>query len=236
MEALTIASGKGGVGKTTLTVNLGVSLVQQGKDVILLDADIEMGNLVLHLGMEDLTPCLHEVLAGTVDVHDAIFEGPGGVKVIPAGLTLEGLRRAEPDRLIDVVKELRDSADIVILDAPAGLGISATPALASGNVIPVVNPDIVSISDAIKTKIVAKDLGSRILGTALNRSSDDVQEIGLEEIEATIGAKILAVIPEDRGFRRSAMLGKPIVLTHPDAPASVAIKKFASNVIDQLQL
>ncbi|MFQ5815327.1 MAG: cell division ATPase MinD [Candidatus Hydrothermarchaeaceae archaeon] len=234
MKALTIASGKGGVGKTTITVNLGVALAQMGKTVVLIDADLEMGNLVFYLGLEGLEPTIHEVLAGAVNVKDAIFNGPGGVKVVPSGVTLEGLKKCDPDVLLDVVSELHDYADIVILDAPAGLGLSAKPALGSGNVLPIVNPEISSISDALKTKLAAMEMNSAIVGMTMNRVSNDIGETGLAEIEDALDAKVIAVIPEDPEVRRSNLHGTPLVLYKPESPAAVAIVNLASAVANQL--
>lgn len=230
MKALTIAAGKGGVGKTTITTNLGIAMSQMGMKVVLVDADLEMGNLVLHLGLEGLEPTIHQVLAGEVKVKDAIFDGPGGVKVVPSGLTLEGLRSSDPDALVDVVKELQSECDMVLVDAPAGLGLSAQPALKSGNVLPVVNPEISSISDALKTKLVAKEMNANIPGIVLNRAYNGEIGMSLTEIEEVLGEKVLGVIPEDVEVRRSNAYGTPLVLYKPDSPAAVAIRDLASLI------
>ena len=83
VRVYTLASGKGGTGKTTVTVNLGTSLAQLGKETFIMDADIGMANLGLVIGLEDVPITLHEVLAGKASIKDAIYEGPGGVKVDP---------------------------------------------------------------------------------------------------------------------------------------------------------
>jgi len=235
MKSLTIASGKGGVGKTTITINLGIALAQMGKTVVLMDADLEMGNLVFYLGLEGLEPTIHEVLAGEANVKDTIVDGPGGVKLVPSGVTLEGLTKADPEKFMDVVGELQDYADIVILDAPAGMGLSALPVLRSGNVMPIVNPEITSISGALKTKIVAKNMNTNIVGMTLNRVTKDVGEIGLKEIQATLDAKIIGVIPEDVEVRRSNLGGEPLVLSRPESQTAVAIKDLASAVANLLR-
>ncbi len=240
MHAMTVASGKGGVGKTTVTINLGIALARKGYSVVLIDADIEMGNLTIYLGMqENLTPTFQDVLAGDARMKDAMFDGPGGVKVVPAGISLEGLRRAEPSRMIEAVKELEGLVDIALLDAPAGLGLSARPALASGHVLPVVNPDVTSISNAIKTKMVANESGSSIIGIALNRVTLDFAEPGQEEIARAMETRVLAAIPDDPEVRRSILDGKPLVLYNPKAPASLALLKLAENTkiyFDSLEL
>jgi len=96
VRTITVASGKGGTGKTTLTANLGIALAQHGYDVTIVDADITMANLELILGMEGLPVTLQNVLAGEARIEEAIYSGPGGVKVVPAGVSLEGLRKGEP--------------------------------------------------------------------------------------------------------------------------------------------
>lgn len=88
-RVITVASGKGGVGKTTITANLGVALSTYGEETIVLDADVAMANLELILGMEGKSVTLHDVLSGEAAIEDAIYEGPGGVKVIPAGIYLK---------------------------------------------------------------------------------------------------------------------------------------------------
>ncbi len=235
MKALTIASGKGGVGKTSITINMGIALAKMGKTVVLLDADLEMGNLVFYLGLEKLEPTIHEVLAGEVNIKDAIFDGPGGVKLVPSGITLEGLAKSDPTKFMDVVEELEDYADIVLLDAPAGMGLSARPVLGSGNVMPIVNPEITSISGALKTKLATKELGSNIVGMTLNRVTRDLGEIGLTEIQKALDAKIIGTIPEDVEVRRSNSSGKPLILSKPESPAAVAITDLAKAVASLLR-
>ena len=76
IKAYTITSGKGGVGKTTLTVNLGISLALLNRETYILDADIGMANMSLILGMDDVPVTLHEVLPGKANIEDAIYQGP----------------------------------------------------------------------------------------------------------------------------------------------------------------
>ncbi len=228
---ITVASGKGGVGKTVLSANLGIVLSLYGKDVTILDADIAMANLELILGMEGMPVTLQHVLAGEASIDEAIYSGPGGVKVVPAGISLEGLRKVNPDLLENVLLAILERTDILILDAPAGLEKSAIIALASANeLLLVVNPEISSITDGLKTKMVAERLGTKLLGIVVNRVTSSGIEMAKKEIEAILEGKVISVIPEDPEVRKSAAFGHPVVLRSPNSPAAKAIKQLAAKI------
>lgn len=232
--SITIASGKGGTGKTVITSNLGIALAQLGKKVTLLDSDIEMANLGLHLGLEDIKTSLHDVLSNEADINDAIYDGPEGVKVIPAGISLEGLKKVDPDIMEKILEVMLKETEILLIDAPAGLGRSAITALAAGQeLILVTNPEISSMSDALKTKIVARKLGIHVLGTILNRAGYDVTDLTVPEVGVMLETKVLAVIPEDKEVRRSVISGQPLIIRAPHSPASVAIKKLAADLVGE---
>ncbi|WP_456327527.1 cell division ATPase MinD [Archaeoglobus sp.] len=230
-RVIAVASGKGGTGKTTISANLGVALAKIGKETIVIDADITLANLELILGMEGLPVTLQDVLAGEADISDAVYTGPAGVKIVPAGISLEGLRKANPDKLEEVLYSLLDIAEFIIMDAPAGLEKSAIVALASSDeFLLVVNPEIASITDALKTKYVAERLGSKMLGIVVNRVTKLSVEIAKKEIEAILEGKVLAVVPEDPEVRKAAAFGQPVVLRNPKSPASKAIYELAGKI------
>ncbi len=234
---LTLASGKGGTGKTTMTVNLGITLAQFGRNVTLLDADIEMANLGIHLGMEGMEVTLHTVLSGDANINEAVYLGPAGIKVVPSGVSLEGLRRVDPDKLEAALREIMGTTDLLLIDAPAGLGKSALISIAtSQKVLLVVNPDITSMSDALKTRLVAEKFGCEIIWVVVNRSSDNpakYDELSVEEVETILEHKVLAVIPEDPKFKSALAYGTPITLLFPESPGSIAIKKLAADLIGE---
>ncbi len=230
-RSIVFASGKGGTGKTTMVANLGVALAQFGKDVIMIDADITMANLSLILGMEDIPVTLHDVLAGEADMKDAIYEGPAGVKVIPGGLSLEKIKKARPERLRSIMKDIGQMADFVLIDAPAGLEMTSVTALLIGKeLIVVTNPEISAITDSLKTKLIAEKLGTLPLGAVLNRVTNEKTELSQEEIEAILEVPVLAVIPEDPEVKRASAYGVPLVVKNPTSPAAIAIKQLAAKL------
>lgn len=229
---ITIASGKGGVGKTTITANLGVALASYGKDVTLLDADVTMANLELILGMEGQPVTLNDVLSGDADIQDAIYEGPGGVKVIPAGISLEYLKKVKIKRLENTLKSLLSQTDILLIDAPAGLGKDALVAIgAAQDLILVTTPEVPSLSDALKTKVVASKLGVNILGVIMNRDQNDNTLLTSKEIGIILKVPVLAKIPEDPEVSRSAAYSMPVVLKNPNSATYNSIMQLAADIV-----
>lgn len=233
-RVITVASGKGGVGKTTITANLGVALSTYGERVVVLDADIAMANPELILGMEGKSVTLHDVLAGNASIEDAVYEGPNGVRVVPAGISLEGLRNVKLDRLEDALAYLIEDTDILLIDAPAGLEKDAVAALAAADeLLLVTTPEVPSISDALKTKIVASKLDINIIGVVINREQYDKTFLSVEEVETILEVPVIAVIPDDPEVSRAAAFGEPIVIKNPKSPASNALMKLAADLIGE---
>ena len=232
-KIITIASGKGGVGKTTITSNLGVALAYFGKDVTLLDADIKMANLEIVFGMEGKSITLNDVLSGNADIKEAIYEGPEGIKVVPAGLSLEKLRKANIEHLQQVIGPLLKQTDIILIDAPAGLDKDALAAIdVSQDLILVTTPEITSISDVLKTKYVAQRLGVNILGVVINRNKNDNELLSYREIKAILKVPILGIIPEDIEFSRSTLYSKPLLLEKSNSSTYNSLMQTAANIID----
>ena len=123
------ASGKGGVGKTTLVANLGLALMKHSKDVIVVDANLTTPNLGLHLGIPLYPTTLHDVVKGKADIKDAIYEHESGLRIIPAGISINDLRGADPKELPNAFLGLLGATDIILVDAAAGLGRETLSAL-----------------------------------------------------------------------------------------------------------
>src|SRR3990167_6753582 len=121
-KIITITSGKGGVGKTTTAINLGVALNYFGKEVVIVDANLTTPNVGLHLGAPIVPVNLNHVLLGKAKVSDSIYEHQSGTKIIPSSLSVKELKRLNHDKLKEVGRKLKKMADFVIFDSAAGLG------------------------------------------------------------------------------------------------------------------
>jgi len=227
----TIASGKGGTGKTTTTLNLGTALALMGKKTVVLDADIGMANLGLLIGLERSKITLHEVMSGSATIKEAIYDGPGGLKVVPSGLSLKGFQKSNPDILKDVMSTLVEGMDFMLIDAPAGISRDGViPLAVADQVILVVNPELASMADALKTKALTEMLGRNVEGAVLNRATLEKTEINRNKVSELLGVKILEMIPEDPNVRLSAAFKTPIVVKSPNSPASIAYKRLAAQL------
>jgi septum site-determining protein MinD len=232
VKVYTIASGKGGTGKTTVAVNLGTVLSQLGKETFLMDADIGMANVGLILGLQDAPVTLHEILAGKGNLDEAIYEGPAGLKVVPSGLSLQGFQMADPERIRDVMGEIIKRCEFLLIDAPAGISKDGVVPLAvADEVILVVNPELSSIVDALKTKILTEVVGGQVLGSIINRVEQDKVDVITKKMEKVLGVKVLGIIPEDPNVRRASAAKTPIVIKFPSSPATLAFKRIASDIV-----
>ena len=233
VRIITIASGKGGVGKTTLTANLGIALAMRGKRVLLVDSDVAMANLSLMLGMQSSPITLHDVLLGESSIKDAIYDGPQGINLIPSGLSLESYRRVDSERLEATIKSVAESYDFVLLDAPAGIEKNVMSAISAGDeVLLVTMPDSPSIADVLKTKIVAQRLGSKPIGVIINFLRGEKGEVSPDDIMKMLELPVYGRIPYDAEVRKSFMQEKvsPVIIRRPEAPASAAIHKTAAKL------
>lgn len=226
---IVITSGKGGVGKTTLTSNLGAALSYFGESVIAMDANLTTPNLGLHLGMHLTPKSLHDVLKGESRLKDAIFPHPYGFKVIPSSIGLNDLRGVDTGRLPEISFSLLGKADYILMDSAAGLGREALSALsASDETIIITNPDLPAVTDALKILKIAEESNIRVIGVVVNRITRKKYELSSNQIAEMLGVPIIAEIPEDKNVPESIVEKRPLIEYAPNSPAAVEIKKLAA--------
>ncbi|AIF69563.1 CDP-4-dehydro-6-deoxy-D-gulose 4-reductase [Palaeococcus pacificus DY20341] len=233
-KLISLVSGKGGTGKTTVAANLAVALGKLGKKVVAVDADLTMANLSLVMGMDDASVTIHDVLMGDASIDEAIYSLPQfeNVYVIPAAVDWEHVIKADPRGLPETLAPLKEKFDFVLIDCPAGLQVDAMSAmLSSEEVILVTNPEISCIADTMKVGIVLKKAGLAILGFVLNRYGRSDNDIPPDAAAEAMEVPLLAVIPEDRAIREGTLEGIPVVVYKPNSEGAKAFMELAEQVM-----
>jgi septum site-determining protein MinD len=237
-RSISITSGKGGTGKTTLTANLGIALGALGKDVTILDADLTMANLAIVLGMHKVGPSFQDVLMGRAEVKDALYRNYG-VKVMPVGFRFEDVHEVlsgvRKEKVEEAVAELLGQTEILLIDAPAGIGEDTIISIAAAQeMLPVLNPTYTSLVDGHKIIRMANLLGTWTRGIVINRTTGRA-ELAVEEIEAFMSRvlgdiTVVAEIPEDPKVQEAEHEGIPFVVYDPDCDASRAVNDLAKII------
>lgn len=231
---ISVLSGKGGVGKTTLVSNLGASLVKRGKNVIIIDGNVTAPNLSLHLGIPFYPITLHDVLKNKVPIESAIFHHESGLKIIPASLSADAIKDINIEKFQTVMLSLLGKADIVIIDAAAGLGKEALAAIGvADDLIVVTNPELPVVTDALKTIKIAEENGTKVLGVVVNRVKGLKHELSLNEIKSMLEVPIIAAVPEDLAVPRSIAKRIPVVHHKPNSRASLEFHRLAAKIIGE---
>ncbi|MEK6963410.1 MAG: P-loop NTPase [Nanoarchaeota archaeon] len=233
-RVLCIASGKGGVGKTTTAINLGMVFSKHYKQSILMDANLTTPNVHHHLGIDQVPYNLQDALQGKVHVSEAVYKHESGLKLIPLLNTLDEVRNIDLAHFQEVIKDAKEFSEVLVLDGAAGLGPEAHSALeVSDEVLIVTCPDKSSLEQAKRTVELAKDLRLLILGVVLNKVQDKHYELSNEFIECTLGIPIIAEIPHDEHVPHSQHLKHPVVYAYPNSPSAKAFEKLAFKLMDK---
>ncbi|MCP4320941.1 MAG: MinD/ParA family protein [Alteromonadales bacterium] len=243
IKVIAVSGGKGGVGKTNVTLNMAVSLAQRGKRVLILDADLGLANVDVLLGIR-VTKNLSHVLSGECTLDEVIVEGPEGVMIIPATSGTQSmveLTDVEHAGLIQAFSSLQTPIDMLLIDTAAGISnMVVSFAQAAQDVLMVVCDEPTSITDAYalikilskqngvyKFKIVANMVRSlregQDLFTKLTRVTDRFLDASLE---------LVACIPFDGNVRQAVRKQKVVVQAFPKTPASLAFKALANRSCD----
>jgi len=232
MRIIAIASGKGGVGRTTITANLGIALSELGKSTIIVDASLTTPDLALLFKLERSVYTINDVLSGEASLSEVLHVGPKGVQIATAAMTLEQIKKVSPERMAEVLRGVPANTDFVIIDVPGGLKRETIAAIrAAQEVLLVATPDMISLSDCMKARLISEFLGLTTIGVVLNRVRKDEFEIGGNEIKTVLNLPVLAEIPEDESVREALNKGEPLMVMDPRSRAAKAIMNLAKKLI-----
>jgi septum site-determining protein MinD len=231
-----VASGKGGVGKSTTTANLGVALADDGFDVAIVDVDLGMANLAGLFGVdEDVT--LHNVLAGDASPGDATYDAHG-VTLVPGSTDLEQFAEADAKSLHRMVTHLRADHDVVLLDAGAGLSYDIAMAMSvADGVLLVTTAELNSLTDATKTGQLVSKLEKPVVGAVFTRTGDGGFD-DVEGIAAALGTTdaVTVSVPHDDAVKLAVRKSHPVVDLEPESPAARAYVRLSASLADSIGL
>jgi len=241
VRVIAITSGKGGVGKTNLSVNIGIALAQRGRRVALLDADMGLANVDILLGIYPKFNLSH-VLSGDKTLAEIMLIGPSGLKVIPGASGIQKmaeLSTIEQAALIHAFSEIDQDLDVLIVDTAAGISASVVNfARACQEIIVVVCDEPTSLTDAYAfIKLLNRDYNLSHFHVLTNMVKTAQQGLALFQkltkvtdhfLDVTV--RFLGAVPYDEYLRKSVQKQTPVVVAFPESKSSIAVKEIAGKI------
>lgn len=228
-----IASGKGGVGKTTVSTNLALALRDFGQKVLLIDCNLSTPHLAFYLGVSNYKYTLNDALLGKVEIGSTTHL-KDGIRYIPASLNLKDLVGVDAMSFKKHLKKLQgDKFDFIILDAAPGLGREALSVLdAAEEIIFVTTPFIPMLNDVIRSSEVLKNLkGVKNVSVVMNMVTDSTHEILGSSITNLTGFPVIGEIPYDQNIVFGLAAKSPIVNYKPNGESSVNFRSLAARLV-----
>lgn len=238
VRVITVASGKGGVGKTNVSVNLALSLISMGKEVMLMDADLGLGNVDVMLGVHPVYNLSH-VISGERSIEEITIEGPAGLKIMPASSGIKGMAELSSEEHIGIVRafsELSNQLDVLIIDTAAGISDSViTFSRAAQEVLIVLCDEPASITDAYALiKVLNQEHGISRFRVLVNmvKSVQQGHELFRKILLATdkfldVTLDLVAVVPHDEYLKKAVQRQRAVCDVYPRCRSSIAFKKLA---------
>ena len=242
VRVISVTSGKGGVGKSNVVVNLAVTLANMGKKVLVIDADLGIGNIDILLGLRPQFTMNH-VLSGEKRLDEIIITAPGGIKVVPAGLGVQeytSLGTPERLRLLDELDRLEEDFDVFIIDTEAGISENVTYFnVAAREILVVVSPEPTSITDVYALiKLLSTRYGERHFKVLVNMARDQKEAINVFEKLFNVSDRFLNISLDYMGcVLRDDLVGesvrrqKPVCQLYPNAKASRGFTALARKIM-----
>ncbi len=246
VKTFAITSGKGGVGKTNIVVNLAVAIAATGLKVAVVDADYGLGNIDILLGLDpefDLT----DLFNNEKKIEDIIVE-KNGIKIVSAGSGIQSLSQLSDEQeviLLNEMERLKEDNDVLIIDTAAGISDNVISILlASDEVFLVVSPEPTSIVDAYAVvKVVTELDGFKKFSVIANmvKDANDASELYLKVARATnkfLNKKISTMghVTKDNNIIRSVRQQVPVVLKYPDSECSKDLIRISKKIIKKVNI
>lgn len=238
-RVIVVTSGKGGVGKTTCTANLGAGLALQGHSVVLVDGDIGLRNLDLIMGLEN------RIVFDIVDVvekkcrsyRQALIKDKrfDNLHLLPAAQSHDK-DAVSPEQMKDLCQELKEGFDFVIIDCPAGIELGFRNAVAGADeAVVVTNPEVSAIRDADRIVGLLEANEKSDPRLVVNRFKPEMAQRGdmlsIDDVKEILGIDLLGIVPEDELILSASNKGQPAVMDK-NSPAGEAYRQIVKRVLD----
>jgi len=243
-RVMSVTSGKGGVGKTHTTTNLGIALASLGYSVLVLDADLGLANVDVLLNLKP-KGTLNDVLKGLLRLDDIVVEGPGSISIIPAASGVEELHELKSEEKLLLLEEIERIAyryDYLLIDTPAGIGSDVMYFnSAAAEVVCVINGEPTSLTDTYALiKVLSSTYGEKNFSVVVNNVADEGEATAaFKKLERAVErflkvqVRYLGWVPADGTVRECVMQQRAISAEFPSSKAALSIAAIARKVAEQ---
>lgn len=239
-EAIVITSGKGGVGKTTSSANIGTALALQGKKVCLVDTDIGLRNLDVVMGLENrIIYDLVDVALGKCKLHQALVKDKRfeeNLYLLPAAQSSDKTA-VTPEQMKTLVNDLKNEFDYVIIDCPAGIEQGFQNAVAGADrAIVVTTPEVSAVRDADRIIGLLEKEPIEPPRLVINRIRTNMVKRGdmldVDEVTNILAVELIGIVADDEEVIKASNIGEPIAM-NPNSKASIAYRNIARRILGE---
>ena len=242
-RVIAVTSGKGGVGKTNISVNFALAMASRGKKVLLFDADMGLANVDVMLGIVPHFNLAH-VLTGQKTLAEIITDGPNGIRLVASGSggvrELADLNDEQRNKFLNALLALQSQSDLILIDTGAGLHRNVLAfVLAAEEVVIVTTAEPTSLMDAYgMIKILYREKKNPVISVIVNMVSNQAEadEAGrkltiLARRFLNLEIDYLGFVPRDQAMIRAVKEQKPVMLSAPNSPAAISINRLAEAIL-----
>ncbi|HEY9653836.1 MAG TPA: septum site-determining protein MinD [Coleofasciculaceae cyanobacterium] len=234
---IVITSGKGGVGKTTITANLGVAIARLGRQIVLVDADFGLRNLDLLLGLENrVVYTALEVLAGQCRLEQALVKDKRqeGLFLLPAAQS-RSKESVSPDQMKKLLGQLAEKFEYILVDCPAGIEMGFRNAIAAAEeALIVTTPEIAAVRDADRVVGLLEAQGIKRINLIVNRLKPAMvqadQMMSVQDVQELLAIPLIGVVPDDERVIVSSNRGEPLALAEQLSLPGIALHNIARRI------